>query len=226
MQVCLPAGCIDAIRIAKVDDCTDQPLEGASNGYIFNCFRNLELTSNTEEGEETILRNDCGKKCFQTKQDDELTNITVAFELLSPDYELTALLTGQPLINDGGENIGWYQEEGKTKSPWVSVELFEQVPDENCEAGHRYRRIVLPKVSFGLPESTREGMLRVVPMSGTTAAAQVSAWGTGPFNDSPFDFTALDDDIHSHYIELFDDVTDNTLEGTCGFVAVPSQGTP
>ena len=50
MQVCLPAGCVDAIRIALVDECTDAPIAGATNGYLFNCFRSLELTSNIEDG--------------------------------------------------------------------------------------------------------------------------------------------------------------------------------
>lgn len=157
MQACLPAGCIDAIRVSVVDDCTELAECGPSKGYIFNCFRNLELTTNNEEGEETILRNDCGKKCYQTQSPDELTNISISFELLGPDYELTTLLTGQSLLNDGEESVGWYQHEGLTKPPYICVELFEQVPDESCEAGHRYRRLILPKVKFSLPESTREG---------------------------------------------------------------------
>lgn len=223
MQVCLPAGCVDAIRIALVDECTDEPIAGANNGYLFNCFRGLELTSNIEDGDETILRNDCGKKCWQTKKDDELTNISIALELLNPDYELTALLTGQPLINDGAENIGWFQQEGLTDLPWVSVELFEQVPDESCAAGHRYRRLVLPKVKFRLPENTREDPFRIIPLTGLTSAASIAAWGDGPFNDSPFDFSGLDADIQTHYIELFDDTITDTLEGTCGFIPVPAQ---
>jgi hypothetical protein len=222
-QVCLPAGCVDAIRIALVDECTDEPIAGATSGYVFNCFRSLELTSNIEEGEETILRNDCGSKCWQTKKCDELTNITIALELLNPDYELTALLTGQPLINDGAENIGWYQEEGNSCSPWVSVELFEQVPDENCSAGHRYRRLVLPKVRFQLPGNTREDPFRIIPLTGLTAPASLAAWGDGPYNDSPFDFSALDPSIQSHYVELFDDTLTDTIEGTCGFLTVPAQ---
>lgn len=223
MQVCLPAGCVDAIRIALVDECTDIPKTGPNNGYLFNCFRSLELTSNIEDGNETVLRNDCGRKCWQTKKDDELTNIGIAFELLNPDYELTALLTGQPLINDGVENIGWYQQEGNTFSPWVSVELFEQVPDENCSAGHKYRRIIVPKTRFKLPENTREDPFRIVPLTGLSSAASIAAWGNGPFNDSPFDFSTLSPNIQTHYIELFDDTITDTLQGSCGYLAVPVQ---
>ena len=111
-QVCLPAGCVDAIRAALVDECSDSPLAGESNGYVFNCFRNLTITKNIEDGDETVLKNDCGRKCWQTKKCDELKDINIEFELLNPDYELIALLTGQPLVNNGDENIGWYQKEG------------------------------------------------------------------------------------------------------------------
>ncbi len=224
MQVCLPAGPIDAIRIALIDECTDEAVAGATNGYLFNCFRNTELSSNVEDGEETILRNDAGKKCWQSKQCDDLTDLGLTFELLNPDYELTSLLTGAPLINDGTENIGFYVQEGQNCSPWLSVELFEQVPDESCAAGHRYRRIVLPKVRFkpiGTP--TREGKLRVTGFEAKTASGSLAAWGTGPFGDSPFDFSALDPAIETHIIEMFDDTITDTLEGTCGFLEVPVQ---
>lgn len=221
-QVCLPAGCIDAIRIALVDDCSDEPVPGLSNGYLFNCFRNLSMTKNVEDGDETVLKNDCGRKCFQTKKCDELKDIQIEFELLNPDYELISLLTGQPLINDGIENIGWYQEEGLNCTPWVSVEMFEQVPDESCTAGHKYRRIVLPKVRFKLPMDEKEDPFRLVKMEGRTSPSELANWGDGPFNDSPFDFSAVPAGVQTHIMEFFDDTITDTLDGQCGFIEVPS----
>lgn len=220
MQVCLPAGCIDAIRVSLVDECTDLVVCGPAAGYVFNCFRGLEITTNIEEGNETVLRSDCGKKCWQTRKPDELTNMGLAFELLNPDYELTNLLTGQPLINDGIENIGWYQKEGVTHSPWMCVELFEQVPDESCSAGHRYRRIIIPKIRFKLPENTREDPFRILPFSGVSASRSIASYGDGPYHDSPFDFGVLDPSIETHYIEFFDDIITDTLEGVCGYLPV------
>ena len=222
-QVCLPAGCVDAIRIALVDECTDAPVEGATNGYVFNCFRNLEMTKNIEDGDETVLKNDCGRKCWQTKKCDELKDINISFELLNPDYELVNLLTGQTLINDGAENIGWYQVEGENCLPWVSVELFEQVPDESCAADHKYRRLVLPKVRFKLPTDVKEDPFRLVALEGRTSPAELANWGDGPFNDSPFDFSVVPAGTQTHYMEFFDDTITDTLEGQCGFLTVPAQ---
>jgi hypothetical protein len=222
-QVCLPAGHIDAIRIALVDECSDAPLAGATNGYIFNCFRNVVMTKNIEDGDETVLKNEGGKKCWQTKKCDELKDINIEFELLNPDYELTNLLTGQTLINNGSENIGWYQVEGLNCLPWISVELFETVPDESCEADHKYRRIVLPKVRFKLPTDEKEDPFRIVKFEGRTSPAEIANWADGPFNDSPYDFATVPAGTQSHYMEFFDDSITETLEGTCGFVTVPAQ---
>lgn len=223
-QVCLPAGCVDAIRIALVDECTDAPLAGTNNGYVFNCFRNLVMTKNIEDGDETVLKNDCGRKCWQTKKCDELKDINIEFELLNPDYELTNLLTGQTLINNGAENIGYFQVEGENCLPWVSVELFEQVPDESCAADHKYRRIVLPKVRFKLPTDEKEDPFRLVKFEGRTSPAEIANWAEGPFGDSPYDFGGVGAGVQSHIMEFFDDSITETLAGQCGFLEVPVLG--
>ena len=221
-QTCLPAGSIDAMRIALVDRCTDAPISGATNGYLFNCFRNISMTENIEEGDATTLKNDAGKKCWHTQKCDDIIDINIEFELLNPDYELTALLTGQPLINDGVENIGWLQEEGNNCLPWVSVELFEQVPDENCTTPDKvYRRIVLPKVRFQLPGTDREDPFRIVTFSGRTSPALIENWGTGPFDDSPVDFSVVAPGVESHKMEFYDANVTSELTGSCGFLAVP-----
>lgn len=223
-QSCLPAGSIDAIRVALVDKCTEIPQAGANNGYLFNCFRNIAMTENIEEGDETTLKNDAGKKCWHTRKCDDIKDITIEFELLNPDYELTALLTGQPLINDGLENIGWYQEEGNNCLPWLSVELFEQVPDEDCTSPDKvYRRIVLPKVRFQLPTSEREDPFRLVKFTGRTSPALIENWSDGPFNDSAIDFAVAAPGVLSHKMEYFDANVTTPLVGACGYLAVPVQ---
>lgn len=220
-QVCLPAAAVDAIRIALVDDCTGAKIPGLNNGYLANCFRNLTITKNMDEGDETILKNDAGRKCAQIKKCDELNNVTVEFDLLYPDYEFTNLLTGQSLINDGAENIGWYQDEELSCTPWVSLEMFEAVPDEACSAGHKYRRIVIPKIRFTIPTDEKEDPFRLPHFTGRSAPSLLSTWGDGPFGDSAIDFSAIDK--KTQYVEYFDSTITDTLEGTCGFMEVPTE---
>lgn len=222
-QQCLPAGAIDAIRVALVDQCTDIPVAGASNGYVFNCFRNISITRNIEDGDETVLKSPDGTKCFQNKKCDELKDITLELEILSPDYELTNLLTGQTLVNDGAENIGYYHVEGENCLPWLSVEMFESVPDEHCTASHKYRRLVFPKVRFKFETFESEEPFRLVKFEGRTSPASIAAWGNGPYNDSPYDFSAVASTVQTQYIEVYDDTITSKLAGQCGFLTVPVQ---
>lgn len=221
-QVCLPAGCVEAIRFALVDECTGEPLAGASNGYVVDCIRNVTWTTNVEEGDETILKTDCGKKCWRTKNCDEVLNYTFEFQLLNPDTELTALLTGWPLLNDGVNNIGFYQSEDVDCQPWVAVEVFEQVPDESCTAAVKYRRHVFPKIRFQPPANEKEDPFRVLSWTGMTAETDLANFGDGPYNDSPFDFGTLPAGSLSQYAEV-EDVLTEAPAGQCGFLTVPAQ---
>jgi hypothetical protein len=222
-QICLPAGCVDAVRIALVDECTGVPVAGASNGYILNCVRNVTLTPNVTEGDETILEDACGNKCWQTRQCDRIDNVTVEMELLNPDYEFTNLVNGVTLVNDGVDNIGYYTDEANYCAPWVSVEIFEQIPAEACNSAVVYRRLVIPKVRFQPVTFATEDPFRLVSLNGVSAPASISGWGDGPFNDSPFDFSAVAADVRTQYIELYDDTITSTLTGACGFTTVPAQ---
>jgi len=221
-QLCLPAGCVEAIRFAIVDECSGAPVAGASNGYVVDCIRNVSWTTNVEEGDETILKTDCGSKCWRTRNCDEVLNYNLEFQLLNPDPELTALLTGFPLINDGVDNIGFYQDEAVDCQPWLAVELFEQVPDEACEAGAQYRRIVFPKMRFQPPGTEKEDPFRIVTWTGMSSETDLSEYGDGPFNDSPFDFSTLPANTKGQYTELFDTLT-SAPAGQCGFLTVPAQ---
>lgn len=219
-QECLPAACVEVARFALVDDCTGAPVPGVSNGYIADCIRNVTWSTNVEEGDETVLKNDCGKKCYRTKNCDEVTNYTLEFQLLRPDAELVNLLTGWPLINDGVENIGYYQSEQVDCQPWLAVELFEQIPDEDCAAGRKYRRVIFPKIRFQPPANEKEDPFRLLSWTAMSDSTPLANYATGPFDDSPFDFSAVAATETSHYAELYDVLADAPT-ATCGFVEVP-----
>lgn len=223
-QICLPAGCVDAIRVALIDECTGARVLGATNGYVLNCIRNVTLTPNVTEGDETILENACGTKCWQTRKCDRLDNITVELELLNPDYEFTNLINGNPLLVDGGNNAGYYTDEDNTCHPWFCVEIFEQIPAEACDANYKYRRIILPKVRFQPVSFTTEDPFRLVSLSGITAPVNITVLADGPFNDSPIDFTTLPVDARTQYVEFQDSNITTALTGNCGFIPVVETG--
>lgn len=222
-QICAPAGCVEFARFAKVDPCTGAAIPGASNGYIVECIRNVTWNRNIEEGEKTILQTDCKKICWQNQECDDLIDYTLNFELLNPDYELQELLSSMPLITDGGgDNIGIKDVTSVDCLPWITTELFEQVPSDQCEAGYEVRRIVFPKLRFQIPENDKEGQMRILSFQGTTSPSPTAGYATGPFEDSPVDFSTASADERSHKLEFFDTIDLSTLSGNCGYITVPT----
>ena len=230
-QICLPAGCVDAVRFSLIDACTGEAVAGASNGYIATCIKDVTLTPNVTEGDETILETNCGTKCWQTRKNDRLDNITVEMTLLNPDYYLQSLINGVTLLSDATpDEIGYIQDENAV-APWLSVEIFEQVPSEACDSsGINYRRLVLLKTRFQPVTFEAEDPFRLVKLTGVTAPTDVSGWASGgggtgvagPFNDFPLDLTGST--ARSQYIEV-QETLGAALTGTCGYTAVPA-GTP
>lgn len=221
-QECLPAGCTKLARVFAIDECTDIPTPGASNGYWLDCFRNVTWEPNVEEGASTVLQDDCGRTCWKNTECDDLTEYTISFEALNPDYELEALLTGWPVIVDGlGNTIGINRDESLDCQPWLGLELFEEVPRDACEDGFELRRIVF-KVRFQPPGNAREDQFRINPWTAKSTPFSPAAYGTGPWDDSGVDFSGADPDQRSHVLEYFDTGIDiDSLEGQCGYVEVP-----
>jgi len=49
-QECRPAKCIEAIRVAKLDQCTFAPVEGPLNAYAMGCIIDPAWSEEVEEG--------------------------------------------------------------------------------------------------------------------------------------------------------------------------------
>lgn len=221
-QVCSPAGCVRFVRFAKVDPCTGSAIPGATNGYIAECIRNVTWNRNIEEGDTTILQTDCKKICWQTQECDDLINYQLEFELLNPDYELQELITSMPLITDGGDSVGIKDVTEVDCLPWLTVELFEEVPTDHCATGFEVRRVVFPKIRFMIPENDKENQFRILSFQGKTSPSPTAGFGTGPFEDSAIDFSGAAADERSHKLEYFDTIDLSTLSGNCGYITVPT----
>ena len=94
----------------------------------------------------------------------------------------------------------------------------------SAEARLKELGIVLPKVRFKLPTDEKEDPFRLVKFEGRTSPADIVNWATGPFLDSPFDFSGVPAGTQSHIMEFFDDGVTETLAGQCGFYEVPALG--
>src|SRR3990172_5155756 len=105
-QVCRPAKCIEAIRVALLDSCTFDPICGPLKGYAMGCIIEPEWSPEIEEGEESIVKDNCGNICLRDDRCDLTKRLNIEFKIKEPDAEFLSLIEGNPLIVDAGTSIG------------------------------------------------------------------------------------------------------------------------
>src|SRR3972149_7425120 len=105
-QECRPAKCIEAIRLAKPDQCTFAPVEGPLNAYAMGCIIDPAWSEEVEEGVESQVLDNCNDVCLYDEGCDKTKRYNVEFKIKVPDKEFLSLITGAPLIVDAGVSIG------------------------------------------------------------------------------------------------------------------------
>lgn len=221
-QTCYSAGCVSVGRVALVDDCTNVPVAGANNGYAFGGITAVTWEPVVEDGETTTVKDMCGNICVRDLQCDQTVGYNVEITLCRPDNELVSLVTGEPTILDGdGNTIGYFQLDDSNCAPFVSLELFEKLPESACTAGVQFRRIIFPKIRITQTAPERQGPIRLLKLAGTAESGLGSGWDDGPFQDSPVDFsTLMTADQRFFMAEVYDDTAPTA---NCGYIAVPVQ---
>jgi len=220
MQICRPAMCIEAIRVALLDNCTLLPICGPLNGYAMGCIIDPNWTPEIEEGEESIVKDNCGNICLRDDRCDLTKRWNLEFKIKDPDKEFLALIEGNPLIvNGGGDSIGVRQLAYGACSPFVFLELFERTNDCDTQGEPIYFRHVFPAVRLRWIGNEREGIFRILQIEGKTRDVQTDSIGTGPFDDIPV--MALVGTSSSERIDYawFEDSFVPTVQ--CGAIEVP-----
>ena len=185
-QVCRPAKCIEAIRVALLDECTLQPVPGALNGYAMGCIIEPTWSPEIEEGEESIVKDNCGDICLRDDRCDLVKRWNIEFKIKEPDAEFLSLVDGSPLIVDGdGNSIGVRQLSYGACSPFVFVELFENTGDCQTDGDAIYLRHVFPAARLKWSENSREGIFRILTITGKTSPVITDDIGLGPYGDIP-----------------------------------------
>lgn len=219
-QTCRPAKCIEAIRVALLDDCTLLPVEGALNGYAMGCIIEPNWTPEIEEGEESIVKDDCGNICLRDDRCDLTKRFNIEFKIKQPDAEFEALIGGNNLIVDGGESVGVQYSAYGACSPWLFLELFEKTDDCEPDGDPIYRRHVFPAVRLRWTSNEKEGIFRILQIEGKSRDVLIADIGDGPFNDIPAFAIAAPAGARTDYLWFYDD-TAVTVQ--CGAIAVPAE---
>jgi hypothetical protein len=184
-QTCRPAKCIEAIRVALLDQCTLEPVPGLMNGYAMGCIIEPNWTPEIEEGEESIVKDNCGNICLRDDRCDLTKRWNVELKIKEPDKEFLALVEGNPLITSAGQSIGVRHLSYGACTPYVFLEMFERTDDCDTEGDAIYYRHVFPAIRLRWTANEREGIFRILQLEGKTRDVVTNNIGTGPFNDIP-----------------------------------------
>lgn len=220
MQVCRPAKCIEAIRVALLDECTKLPVPGALNGYAMGCIIDPDWSPEIEEGDESTVKDNCGEICYRDDRCDLTKRWNLEFKIKDPDKEFLALVLGDPLIVDGGGNsIGVRHRSYGACSPFVFLEMFEKTDDCDPDGDPIYYRHIFPAVRLKWTGNEREGVFRILQLNGKTAPVVTDDIGTGPFDDIPAGVLVGETATETIDYTWFEDEFVPTLQ--CGAIAVP-----
>ncbi len=223
MQNCRAAKCIEAIRVALLDPCTLQPIPGETNGYAIGCIIEPSWGPEVEEGEESVVKDDCGNICHRDDRCDQVKRHNLEFKIANPDPEFQSLLQGLPLIEqdlgeDGLVSIG-VRHVPRGCSPYLFVELFERTEGCDDDGAPIYFRHVFPAARLQWTDNEREGVFRILQIAGKTKDVLTDGIGSGPFLDIPDDvIVSASDGERTDYV-WFEDTTVPVVQ--CGFTEVP-----
>lgn len=218
-QVCRPAKCIEAIRVALLDQCGITPQDGPLRGYAMGCIIDADWSPEIEEGDESIVKSDCGEICLQDLRCDQTKRHNLEFKIKNPDPEFQALIEGDNLITSGGVSIG-VQHLASHCAPWLFVELFEKTDECDPQGVPIYYRHVFPKTRLKWTGNEKEGIFRLPQIEGKTQPVLLTDVADGPYNDIPAAAIAAPAGSRSDYF-WFEDTQLPVVQ--CGAITVPAQ---
>ena len=185
-----------ALRASKLA-ISGAPLEGAESSYVTQRFMTLGFTPEYTEGDEVEEKAADGSVCVYYKLPDVLKRVTFTLTICSPSPELSEILAGGTLLEDGSNNVIGYQgpEAGTEATPFgVSLEVWSRaVEDGRLANPNPYWWWVFPytQMRFAGERVLENGML-----ANTFEGWGVgnTDWGDGPGDDwahtsaSPFQY--------------------------------------
>lgn len=202
-----------AIRVSRLD-AAGAPVTGTianAVAYTTTGFTRVAFTPEYEEGEEITEKNAAGAVCVTYKAPDTLKRVTLELAICLPDPELSELIAGGTLLNDGTNNVGYAAAQtGVDANPnGVGIEVWSYAVSNGKRAStNPYFRWVFPYAQLRLTgdRTIENGMLATV----------FSGWGLGnaSFGDGPGNDWAYTSDRAYQYAR------DAAAPNSTGYVAV------
>ncbi|QRY62751.1 hypothetical protein JVX90_00290 [Gordonia sp. PDNC005] len=170
------------MRLTKVDSC-GVPVTGAANKsmLVTKGIVKVSITSEIEDGEETLKKNGSGEICVNYKDPNQVKYLSAEIEFCGVDPEAWSMITGQPLVVDADGNAIGVKISSKPIEANFALEVWTDIPGGSCASGFQpFGYFLLPFIGSGtigdleLSVSAAEFTLSAQTKPGT-------GWGAGPY---------------------------------------------
>lgn len=183
-NVCYPMVRGSRLRVTKLDGCGN-PVLGPDSVVVTKGFISVGLTANIDTGTEINIPNANGETCILDQPCPRFLNYGVEIQLCGVDPTLFHLMSGQPLVLNGTDTIGFDMDSDISPcDSGFAVEMWTGVPSDACEpgSGQSYGYILLPFVRGGtLGDFTVQNDAINFTLS-NAVTKKGSGWGVGPYD--------------------------------------------
>lgn len=192
------------VRITELDKC-GLPNDPGTDGFVAtDGFITLTLSTETEDGNEILVKKANGGICINKKQPDAFKRFTLEIQFCDVHPVLVSWLTNaKQYVDTAGEVIGFTQGDGDIDKKFA-FELWTGTDGNVCAGGDETSGyILLPFVNGGtIGDITVNGEDAVEFTISGAYTESGNQWGVGPYNimseggtPAPLP-TALDEDDH------------------------------
>lgn len=181
---CLPQVQACRIRVARLDP-TGVPQPGANNLYVSDALVSLGFEWEVEAGDEFTDKNGCGTIKVDYRGPDQIRRGNVTIRLVTPDPQLSEMLSGGDVLTDGAA-VGYAAPAlGDVEENRVSVELWtKRIRDGRIDPTFPYAWWAYPWVENLRPNGHEHANAALLPEF-VGEAYENDNWYDGPMNDWP-----------------------------------------
>lgn len=179
------------IRLTRLDGC-GRPVFGESSTAVSKGFISVAFTANTIDTDEINVTNAAGERCVYEPAETSLSGYSLEITFCEVDPDLFALATGQPVVLEGDNTIGFdidtqlnLSGQGFALELWAGAANTDACATEGAQGSYGY--LLVPFLKGGIVgDFTVENGAVTFTLTGATTR-DGNAWGVGPYSDITLD---------------------------------------
>lgn len=181
---CLPQVQACRIRVCRLE-ADGVPLPGANNLYVSNALVSLAFAWQVETGDEITEKNACGETVVNYRGDDNLRRGNLTIKILTPDPQLSELLSNGSVLTSG-DRVGYAAPPlGPVNTDAISIELWaKRIRDGRLDDAFPYAWWVYPWVDHLRPNDHEHSNANFASEF-MGEAYENDQWLDGPLNNFP-----------------------------------------